>query len=75
MPPLTYQLSLDDVDYYATNTTQSEEVRDMAVLIFFELLGCLTGNPCEPTGFETMEIEDLELTFYRTINELVHRAA
>jgi len=76
MPPTpTNQLSLDDVDIFVSNATQSEEVRDLAVLIFFELLGRHTGTPCEPTGFEEMEVSDLKLAFYRTVNELVHRAA
>ena len=70
----TYQLSLDDVDYFVTNATQSEEVRDMGNLVFFELMRRLTGHRRQATGFETMNIYDLELAFYRTLNELVHRA-
>jgi len=36
---MPYQYSLNDVDYIVANANMAEDVRNMANLIFFELLG------------------------------------
>jgi len=74
MPENPPQLSLDDVDHFISTATRPEDIRDVACLVFFKLLGRFLSCHLEPTGFEDMSIGDLQLAFFHSINELVHRA-
>jgi len=60
--------SLDNHDLRVTNTVLPEELRNIVVLIFRELVMRLTGARVERTGFETATNEELHLALYRAVD-------
>lgn len=53
------------------NATHPEELRDILVLIFHEVVMRWTRRRVEQTGFEGVSESDLYAAFYRTVNELL----
>jgi hypothetical protein len=66
--------SLKNLAYRVENAVQPEDIRDVAVSIFHEMMIRKTRVPFEATGFELASDHELCLAFYRTVNELVTRA-
>jgi hypothetical protein len=65
--------SLDNLDATVSQATHPEELRDILVLIFREVAMRWNGNRTKKTGFEAATEEELELSFFRTVNELLIR--
>ena len=65
--------TLDTLDQYVKDVSEPEEIRDVTVHIYDEMEMRKTGSRSGQTGFEAMSDYDLRLSFYRTVNELVHR--
>jgi hypothetical protein len=66
--------SLKEHENYVTNAVSPEDVRDIVVLIFREISMRQSGYRSEKTGFEAASLHELDLAFYRALNELVRRA-
>jgi hypothetical protein len=66
--------SLEEHDKCVAAAVLPEDIRDIVVLIFLEIVMRLTRRRAEGTGFEAVSLEDLHLAFYRAVNELVRRA-
>lgn len=67
--------SLDVLNTVASQATHPERLRDMLVLIHREVVMRASGVWSEWTGFEGASDEELELAFFRTVNELIVRWA
>lgn len=65
--------SLDHLNVVVNQATHPERLRDILVLIYREAVMRSGGNRTERTGFEGATDEELELAFFRTVNELVIR--
>ena len=66
-------ISLDDLNVVVNQANHPERLRDILVLIFREVVMRHNGNRTELTGFEAATEEELELAFFRTVNEFVVR--
>jgi hypothetical protein len=65
--------SLKNLDTMVSQATHPERLRDLLVLIYREAVMRGNGNRTEQTGFETATEEELQLAFFRTVNELIVR--
>jgi hypothetical protein len=65
--------SLNNLDATVSQATHPEELRNILVLIFREVVMRATGTRTEQTGFEAATNEELELAFFRAANELLVR--
>ena len=65
--------SLNDHCAAVSQAGSVEEIRDIVVLIFREVVMRWTGCRGERTGFEDATEQDLHYAFYRAVNELLVR--
>lgn len=65
--------SLQNLDTVVTQAPHPEQLRDILVRLFREVMMRCSGNRVERTGFEAATEEELHLAFYRTSNEMIVR--
>ena len=68
-----YPFSLEDHWYRVTHAVLPEDLQDILVLIFREMVMRYKGLQVEATGFRNASDDDLDYAFYLTVNEMVHR--
>jgi len=73
--PLTpaHRFSLTTHGNRVAQATEPEELRDILCYIFHEMSMRLSGSRVERTGFEAATSYEIQLAFYYTVNEMVHR--
>ena len=63
--------SLQNLDTIVAQATHPEQLRDILILMFREVMMRCDGNRVERTGFEAATEEELHLAFFRTVNEMI----